>query len=258
MTKKYLLGGLIMVCALFGVQYVFAQANPITDGMLLKSPKHTAVYQYQYGTRRPFASNKVYYTWYQNFENVTEITVKEMEEIKLGNPMSIKPDEALLKFPLNPRIYSVGVDSDYGTEAVLRHIPHAGAATALFGDDWEDMIIELPELYYLFYVEGGEISFNDDFPHWINTKNYELEQYSLLTDGGVWNSLVVKECVDNDVKYYYISEAETDDAFDTLYDETGEYMCTPDGGFDGEGNNDCTEEIQTAIDNFVCEESFTY
>jgi len=58
----------------------------------------------------------------------------------------IKPGTMLLKFPLNPRVYEVV----YGNTA--KHIPNPAVAIASYGAEWNAKIIELPEIYSLFYL----------------------------------------------------------------------------------------------------------
>ena len=120
----------------------------IIDGTLLKSPQHTAVYQYEGGKRRAFPNSEVYHTWYDSFSNIYTISVAEMEAIEIGNPMPIKGYTKLLKFPLNPKIYSVTKDG------IIHHIPDAMTAKSWYGENWGNEIIELPEIYYLFYTKG--------------------------------------------------------------------------------------------------------
>ena len=141
----------VVSAALFwGTQNVLSE-SAFPDGTLVKSPMHQAVYQIEAGKRRPFPNANVYNTWYDTFAGVTKISVEEMENIELGNPMPIKPNTKLLKFPLNPKIYAV-----YDGE-LIKHIPDPTTAVSLFGATWEKKIIELPEIFFLFYTKGGQI-----------------------------------------------------------------------------------------------------
>ncbi|HAT03631.1 MAG TPA: hypothetical protein DCS29_02520 [Candidatus Magasanikbacteria bacterium] len=153
MVKKIvgytILGVVVGVFIFVGLGVVQAAQYP--DGTLLKSPEHTGVYYIMDGVRRNFPNVAVYHTWFTNFNNVKSISNQEMESIQLGNPMSIKAGTKLLKFPLNPRIYSVE-DNE-----VIRHIPDGYTASVLFGSNWGKNIIELPEIYYLFYTRGDAL-----------------------------------------------------------------------------------------------------
>lgn len=117
----------------------------IGEGDLLRSPLHASVYYYKNGKRHSFANRAVYATWYKDFSTLKTISVEQMEQIELGDPVSIKPRTLLLKFPLNPRVYEI-VD-----EGILRHIQSEKEALTKYGADWNKKVIELPEIYFLFY-----------------------------------------------------------------------------------------------------------
>jgi len=128
-------------------QTVKSVETALVNGTVFKSPLHTSVYYYENGTRRPFVNSAVYYTWFSNFSDVKNLSVSEVEAIKLGNPMPIKAGTKLLKFPLNPKVYEV-------TEGnTISHVPDEKTATTKFGIGWNKNVIELPEIYYLFYQE---------------------------------------------------------------------------------------------------------
>ena len=151
---------LVSVLSLFVLfDYQLSKAANYSDGTLLKSPLHTSVYYIENNKRRAFPNSQVYHTWFNNFDDVQTITVEQMEAIELGNPMSIKANTKLLKFPLNPKVYSV-ISGE-----VIRHIPDESTAKAMFGVNWNSIIIELPEIYFLFYTKGealDKIVLNDE------------------------------------------------------------------------------------------------
>lgn len=121
--------------------------SQIGEGSVLKSPLHPGVYYYERGKRRPFVNSAVYSTWFPNFNNIKNISVEQMEAISLGIPMPIKAGTKLLKFPLNPRVYEVTSGNK------ITHIANEGVAIQKFGKNWSTSVIELPEIYYLFYEE---------------------------------------------------------------------------------------------------------
>jgi len=145
---------IILTCAVFAIATITMLASTqdvlaYTDGELLKSPLHSSVYLYKDGTRHAFPSASVYHTWYSNFDTIKVISVEQIESIDLGNPVAVKQNTKLLKFPFNPKIYAVT------EEAYLQHIPDAETATVMFGPSWGSNIIELPEIYSLFYTKGN-------------------------------------------------------------------------------------------------------
>lgn len=141
----------VLSAALFLAPQNALSESTFPDGTLVKSSKSQAIYQIEAGKRRPFPNASVYYTWYNTFKGITKISAKQMESIELGIPMPIKENTKLLKFPLNPKVYAVYEDG------LIKHIPDDATAVSLFGAKWKKNIIELPEIYYLFYTNGGQI-----------------------------------------------------------------------------------------------------
>ncbi|OGH68899.1 MAG: hypothetical protein A3J66_01495 [Candidatus Magasanikbacteria bacterium RIFCSPHIGHO2_02_FULL_47_14] len=120
--------------------------SSFSEGDIVKSPMHASVYLYKNGKRHAFVNRAVYATWFKDFSNLKNIGVEQMEKIPLGEPVSIKPGTMLLKFPLNPRVYEVA------DEGFIRHISNEKQALDKYGADWNRKIIELPEIYFLFYT----------------------------------------------------------------------------------------------------------
>lgn len=143
--KKYIAVATVTLCALFALQ---TDAATYQNGDLLTSPQHTSVYEYKDGKRHGFVNAEVFHTWYADFSKVKTISVSELEAIELGTPMPVKENTKLIKFPLNPKTYAV---TSYAT---IQHIPDEETAIALFGANWASNIIELPEIYFLFYTKG--------------------------------------------------------------------------------------------------------
>ena len=141
-----IIGVLTAIAILF--TYQSGHAITLPEGTLVTSPLHTSVYEIRDGKRHGFFSADVYHTWYSDFKGVRTVSVQELESIELGDPMPIKQSTKLLKFPLNPNVYAV---TDY---AYIQHIPDEQTAISHFGSLWASTIIELPELFYLFYEKG--------------------------------------------------------------------------------------------------------
>lgn len=149
LKRTLLVSSFVIGCAFLFGQNAFSA--PYADGTLVTSPKHPSVYEIQNGKRRGFFNATVYYTWYSDFKAVKTLTVEEIEAIELGSPMPIKENTKLLKFPLNPKVYAVMANE------TIQHIPDEATAVSLFGANWATKVIELPEIYYLFYTKGSAL-----------------------------------------------------------------------------------------------------
>ena len=147
--NKISVGLIIASFAMIGIIFIpSTRAVSYSNGTLLKSPKHTSVYYIENNKRRAFVNAQIYYTWFSNFNSVKTITVEQMEAIELGFPMPIKEGKKMLKFPLNPKVYVVEPGE------IIKHIPDEETAAYLYGAGWNKEIIELPEIYYLFYTKS--------------------------------------------------------------------------------------------------------
>lgn len=161
---------LILITLTLGTFFVLKGSDTSAaykDGTLITSPVHPSVYKIENNTRRPFVNEVVFKTWHENFSAVQEISVEALEAIELGTPMPVKQNTKLLKFPFNPNIYTVSEND------TLRHIPNRLTAEYHFGVSWELEIIELPEVYSLFYTKGAALADMSD--HIIHTPLDEEE-----------------------------------------------------------------------------------
>ncbi|MFC1703059.1 hypothetical protein ACFLZO_01195, partial [Patescibacteria group bacterium] len=98
--------------------------------------------------RRPFPNRHVYDSWYENFDTVKEITKEEMAQFRLGPPILYRPGTRLVKIPSIPKVYSVEPGG------VLRWITTEDVAIGMYGEDWADMVRDVPESFFLNYTEG--------------------------------------------------------------------------------------------------------
>jgi hypothetical protein len=70
-------------------------------------------------------------------------------------------------------------------------------------------------------------------PAWLNARIDELlKETSRAPSGGIW-----KYEVEGKMVYYFV--APCCDQFNTLFDAEGRYLCAPDGGFTGRGDEKC-------------------
>ncbi|PIR03324.1 MAG: hypothetical protein COV60_01015 [Candidatus Magasanikbacteria bacterium CG11_big_fil_rev_8_21_14_0_20_43_7] len=207
MRKHALIGGLILGMFLS----LHTPALAATEGQLITSPMHPSVYQIESGKRRPFINAAVYHTWYPNFNSVTTISVSDLEAIPLGKPMPVKPDVMMVKFPFNPKVYVVKEGE------ILQHIPDEATAKALYGSHWNTKIIELPEIYFLFYTIGDGLAPISP----VQTKP-EIVSYSpattdiILTHGSTQAFSLKLKNVENDAFTYYINILDVTAGKDTV------------------------------------------
>jgi hypothetical protein len=122
---------------------------PCNTDTLVKSTESDAVYYCGADRKRyVFPNDKVYFTWYENFSSVLEITPAELAAIPLGGNATYRPGVKLIKITTDPKVYAV----DRG--GVLRWITSPAVAQELYGDDWGDLVDDVSDAFFINYKIG--------------------------------------------------------------------------------------------------------
>jgi len=103
------------------------------------------------GKRYAFPNEKIYFTWYEDFEGIVEVSLEEIADIALGGNVTYKPGARLVKLQTNPKVYAV----DNG--GVLRWITSSEVAENIYGPDWNTMIDDMPDSFFFNYTIGEDI-----------------------------------------------------------------------------------------------------
>lgn len=110
------------------------------------------------GRRHFFPNEDVYRTWFDDFDNVVEISRSEMDNYPVGKNVTIKPGSRLVKFQTSDAIYAV---SEGG---VLHHYLQPLLVVADYGRDWAaQYLVVLPDTFYSDYRLGDEIDSSLDY-----------------------------------------------------------------------------------------------
>lgn len=134
-------------------------------------PNHpcTAVYYYGGdGKRHAFSTERVYKSWFKNFDNLVIVSEAIMSDIPLGKNVTFRPGERLVKFSTNT-VYSVSF------AGLLRPIANAEIARSLYGQDWVSLIEGVDDVFFGNYRIGYTIQSTNDF----NWKAAESETNSI-------------------------------------------------------------------------------
>jgi len=141
----------------------------LTFGTLLKTacpengnvaPDHPckAVYYYgKDGKRHAFPNDKVYFTWYSNFDSVATVTPEVMGSMLLGKNVTYRPGVRMVKFTTLNNVYAVSKGG------VLRWVTTEAVAVGLYGADWNKKIDDVPDTVYTNYTFGAEIKEVSDY-----------------------------------------------------------------------------------------------
>ena len=109
------------------------------------------------GFRHAFPSERVFLTWYPNFDDVKIISAADLGSVALGSNIIYKPGSRMIKFETSPKVYAI----DLG--AVLRWVTNEAAAIDLYGDDWNTKIDTVSDALFGNYVQDSTISSRADY-----------------------------------------------------------------------------------------------
>lgn len=117
-----------------------------------------AVYYYgEDGKRHAFPNEKVFFTWYGDFDDVVIVTDDYMASIVLGRNVTYRPGIKMVKFPSVRTVYAVGESGE------LRAIDSEEIAISLYGSTWNQKIDDISEAFYGNYTFGTIIDSTSDY-----------------------------------------------------------------------------------------------
>lgn len=124
-----------------------------TAGTRIRSVSNSAVYYCGLdGKRYVFPNQRVYNSWYPDFNGVQTISDTDMAATQLGGNVTYKPGVKMVKIVTDPKTYAV----DRG--GTLRHVATQQLAAELYGSDWAKQIEDIPDAFFLNYKIGTPIT----------------------------------------------------------------------------------------------------
>lgn len=146
---------------------VAAPAAPSFGSRLIKRtcpPNATAAdscravyYQGADGKRHAFPSDKVYFSWYQNFDGIQSVDGTTLGAIPLGANVIYRPGTTLVKFETVNKVYAVA------RGGVLRWITSESAARELYGTDWGTKVNDISDTFFGNFSIGADIVAASDY-----------------------------------------------------------------------------------------------
>jgi len=104
------------------------------------------------GKRHAFPNSKIYFTWYPDFNAVTEISEAQLAAMPLGSNARYRPGKRMVKFTTDPKVYAV---AGHGT---LRWVTSQALASAFYTADWNRQIDDIPDAFFGNYSFGADIT----------------------------------------------------------------------------------------------------
>lgn len=117
-----------------------------------------AVYYYAAdGKRHAFPNEKVFFTWFDDFDSVVEVSSDFLSDLSLGANVTYHPGTRMVKFQSVRTVYVVEA------KGVLRAISSEEVAQDLYGIDWNQQIDDISDAFYGNYDFGETIDSADDY-----------------------------------------------------------------------------------------------
>ena len=167
-----------IVCWSFGFAAMgVALAATLSAGDLIKASGAAVYYYGDDGKRYVFPTESTYMSWYGDFSAVKIITDAELAAIAIGGNATVRPGTKLVKINTDPKTYAVS------TGGVLRHVDSESRAITLYGANWNQRIIDIPESFWVNYSTGDAVS-SDVHPDGALVK-YDGVSTVYLIEGGL-------------------------------------------------------------------------
>ncbi|MBI4281138.1 hypothetical protein HY628_02995 [Candidatus Uhrbacteria bacterium] len=138
----------------------------LSGGDLIKLPDDgnpatvvdTAVYYFGAdGLRYVFPNSKTYFTWYSDFRGVKVVHAEQLGSIGIGGNVTYRPGSRMIKIDSDPKVYLI---DHWGTK---RWLASEAAAIALYGNDWNKKVDDVPDSFFSNYREGAPVNDSTQF-----------------------------------------------------------------------------------------------
>ncbi|NUM25058.1 MAG: hypothetical protein HUU49_00365 [Candidatus Buchananbacteria bacterium] len=154
-TTSFLVAAFIVSACLSFTMPVQAASH---NGQIVKMSGSSSLYYVASdGKRYVFPNEKIFKSWFPDFRDVVTLTYEEMSSMPLGGNVLYRPGVLLVKIQTDPRIYAVTKNG------VLRWVETEEIAKYLYGDNWNLLIDDVPDSFFVNYKIGESIDSTSDF-----------------------------------------------------------------------------------------------
>ena len=120
-------------------------------------PCHAVYFYGGDGKRHAFPNDKVFFTWYTDFESVKEVSATFLSSLALGKNVTYHPGTKLVKFQSVPTVYAVSAKGS------LHAVGSESIAAELYGKDWNKKVDDISDAFFGNYTLGFKIEFVSDY-----------------------------------------------------------------------------------------------
>ncbi|MFA5187875.1 MAG: S8 family peptidase [Patescibacteria group bacterium] len=136
----------------------------VINSQLIKGSTAAIYYLGSDGKRYTFPDQKVFFSWYDSFKGIKQISDRELSDFTLGGIVTYRPG-AMVKIQTDPKVYAVTQGG------ILRWIKNETIVQALYGNVWAQLIFDVPDSYFAIYKIGADINSALDFNPVIEKNN---------------------------------------------------------------------------------------
>ncbi|MBT4857101.1 hypothetical protein HON52_02840 [Candidatus Uhrbacteria bacterium] len=127
-------------------------ASAASGGDLIVGESLSTLYYYGYdGARYTFPNEKTFMTWRADFDDVETISDSELADISLAGNVVYRPGSHWIKITSDAKTYAVS------TDGMIHWIETEDVAVDYAGDDWSDMIHDVPDVFFVDYSAGASL-----------------------------------------------------------------------------------------------------
>lgn len=119
----------------------------LSNGDLIKGSLSTVYYFYD-DERWTFPNEKSFFTWYSDFSDVMTVSDTQLASYPLAGNIVIRPGTWMVKVDTDPKTYVVTRGGE------IRWVETEEVAVDLYGEDWNQMIVDVPDVFFTDYDEG--------------------------------------------------------------------------------------------------------
>lgn len=127
------------------------------DAAELNDPCRAVYYYASDDKRHAFPNEKIFFTWFDDFDSVVEVSAGFLSNLSLGANVTYHPGTRMVKFQSVRTVYAVEA------RGVLRAIASEEVASALYGADWNQQIDDISDAFYGNYDFGEPIATAEDY-----------------------------------------------------------------------------------------------
>ncbi|MEA3272885.1 MAG: hypothetical protein U9P90_04445 [Patescibacteria group bacterium] len=146
----------------------------LTRNTLIKG-SFSSVYYYGGDEKRyVFPNEKTYFTWYNDFSKVITISDNQLGDIPIGGNITYKPGVKMIKITSSPKVYAVSKGGK------LKWIQTEEVARNLYGENWNELIDDVSDAFFVNYIEDGIIFDSSEY-----NRSTEMSIENIGNDKGI-------------------------------------------------------------------------